>query len=150
MEHGGLRYSLKIRLRASETFFGPGLAELLLLVGESHSLNVAAHTMGMAYSKAWRIVKAAEAELRYPLLERKVGGVDGGGSEVTPRGRDLITRYQAFAAALAEEADRLFDRYFSGLDQTTEGETDGNRSETAAQTAAAASGGQPVHPAGDP
>ncbi|MDY3619510.1 winged helix-turn-helix domain-containing protein [Agathobaculum sp.] len=143
-----VRYSLKLRLRASQTFFGPGIAELLLRVDESHSLNVAAHEMGMAYSKAWRIIKIAEGELGFPLLERKVGGVDGGGSEVTARGLDLTARYQAFETALAGEADRLFMQYF-GI-ETTKGETDGNGSEEAAQAEAAAPGGQPLYPAGNP
>lgn len=146
-QHSGMRYSIKLRLWGEEIFFGPGIAQLLELVNESHSLNIAARTMGMAYSKAWRIIKTAEKELGYPLLLRKVGGVDGGGSEVTARGRDLTARYLAFEAALDNEAEQLFQRYFGDLEQTAKGNTDGNRNGQATQTEVIASGGQSAHSA---
>lgn len=109
-----LTYALKIRLKNEQIFFGPGLVTLMLLVNQSHSLNVAAQTMGMAYSKAWRIIKKAEKELGYALLNRKVGGADGGGSEITSEGHRLIVQYQAFQEALEEEAKRLFAQCFEG------------------------------------
>ena len=44
---------LSIRLFRDEKCFGSGVAQLLHLVDEHHSLRAAAQTMGMAYSKAW-------------------------------------------------------------------------------------------------
>ena len=55
---------LKLTLRLltnEERIFGPGVAELLERVREHHSLRSAAASMEMAYSKAWRIVRAAPA-----------------------------------------------------------------------------------------
>lgn len=43
--------------------FGGGCASLLEGVTEEGSLNRAAKRMGMAYSKAWRIVREAEGHL---------------------------------------------------------------------------------------
>lgn len=41
--------------------FGHGCVLLLQGIAREHSLNRAAKSMGMAYSKAWRIVNEAEA-----------------------------------------------------------------------------------------
>ena len=41
----------------SNSVFGRGIASLCLGVRETGSLNAAAKGMGMAYSKAWRIIK---------------------------------------------------------------------------------------------
>ena len=47
----------------SGSLFGRGIANLCLGVRETGSLNASAKGMGMAYSKAWRIVKDTEAAL---------------------------------------------------------------------------------------
>ena len=47
----------------SGSAFGHGIAELCLGVKNLGSLNAAAKSMGMAYSKAWRIIKDTEAAL---------------------------------------------------------------------------------------
>ncbi|HWQ58978.1 MAG TPA: ModE family transcriptional regulator, partial [Clostridia bacterium] len=56
-----LGYTLTVRLFRGEKCFGPGIAELLGRVDEAKSLRAAAQQMGMAYSKAWRIIKECEA-----------------------------------------------------------------------------------------
>ena len=66
--------------------FGYGITLLLAGVEEEHSLNRAAKRMGMAYSKAWRIVREAETQLGYDLLER-----DGArGSTLTDKGKRAL------------------------------------------------------------
>lgn len=70
--------------------FGQGVALLLEGVDELHSLNKAAKRLGMAYSKAWRIVREAEAQLGCELLLR-----DGArGSTVTPEGEQVLLAYR--------------------------------------------------------
>ena len=51
-------------------FFGHGCVLLLQGIAREHSLNRAAKSMGMAYSKAWRIVNEAEGQLGCKLIER--------------------------------------------------------------------------------
>ena len=50
---------LTIRIFGEEKCFGPGVAVLLRKVRELHSLRAAAMSIGMAYSKAWTILKNA-------------------------------------------------------------------------------------------
>lgn len=95
--------------------FGPGPADLLERVGEMGSLRAAAIDMGMAYTKATRIVREAEAALGFALTERTVGGTGGGGSRLTPQARSLLQRYRAFERTSREDLARNFSACFSGF-----------------------------------
>ena len=74
--------------------FGHGCVLLLQGIAREHSLNRAAKSMGMAYSKAWRIVNEAEGQLGCKLIER-----DGArGSSLTPAGERAIAAYEELQA----------------------------------------------------
>ena len=84
--------------------FGRGIANLCLGVREAGSLNAAAKGMGMAYSKAWRIIKETEAALDIQLLHR-----DGAhGSTLTEEGDALLDAYIAIDAQLQKDAEKAF------------------------------------------
>ena len=51
---------ISVRLFTDEKCFGPGIAALLRRIEKFHSLRSAAASMGMAYSKAWTILKSCE------------------------------------------------------------------------------------------
>lgn len=88
----------------SGSVFGPGIAALCRGVRELGSLNAAAKSMGMAYSKAWRVIKDTEAALELQLLDR-----DGAhGSSLTTEGDRLVDAYYAVVESLGAEADKLF------------------------------------------
>lgn len=112
-----MRYTMRLRLCGNEIFFGPGVEELLLLVDETGSLHMAAARMEMSYSKAWKMLKAAEKELSFPILERQAGGAGGGFSRLTPQGRDFLDRYSAFRIEARQAADGLFEKYFASYEK---------------------------------
>ena len=86
--------------------FGRGVAMLCRGVRDDGSLNKAAKNMGMAYSKAWRIVKDTEAALGIQLLDR-----DGAhGSTLTEAGDKLLDAYVAIDKKLQEDAEKEFAR----------------------------------------
>ena len=92
----------------SGSLFGRGIASLCLGVRETGSLNAAAKGMGMAYSKAWRIIKDTEAALDLQLLNR-----DGAhGSDLTEAGNKLLDTYLAIEEKLQKEAEELFEAAF--------------------------------------
>ena len=92
----------------SGSLFGRGIASLCLGVRETVSLNAAAKGMGMAYSKAWRIIKDTEAALDLQLLNR-----DGAhGSDLTEAGNKLLDTYLAIEEKLQKEAEELFEAAF--------------------------------------
>ena len=79
---------------AGEKFFGEGPCRLLHGVEETGSLRAAALSMGMAYTKALN------------------GGRDGGGSSLTPEGKEWLQRYEAYRDACAEAGRRLYLDFF--------------------------------------
>ena len=92
----------------SGSLFGRGIASLCLGVRETGSLNAAAKGMGMAYSKAWRIIKDTEAALDLQLLN-----LDGAhGSDLTEAGNKLLDTYLAIEEKLQKEAEELFEAAF--------------------------------------
>ena len=95
-----------------DKFFGEGPYQLLRNVEKTGSLRAAAMEMGMAYSKATKLIKLAEATLGFSLTTRSTGGKDGGGSILTPEGRQWLYRYEAYRNACMRENQRLYRQHF--------------------------------------
>ena len=114
MNREDLKCVISFRLFTDKKAFGPGIARLMELTEEYHSLNKAAAAMGMAYSKAWKILKGAEKEWGLSLTDRETGGRDGGGSTLTPEAREILEHYEAFMAETRQSAGEIFERHFSG------------------------------------
>lgn len=74
MDFNGLDFDMSIKIIKGTKIFGPGMVTLLENVEQYKSLNKATAQMGMAYSKAWKIIKNSESKLGVSLLERKTGG----------------------------------------------------------------------------
>ena len=97
---------------SGEKFFGEGPYRLLRAVEETGSLRAAAFSMEMAYSKALKLLKNAEAALGFPLTTRAVGGKDGGGSALTPQGKEWLEKYEAYRDACIQANRRLYLEFF--------------------------------------
>lgn len=106
---------ITIRLFTDEKCFGPGVAELLENVRQLHSLRAAAQSMGMAYSKAWNITKAAEEGLGVKLLLSSTGGRNGGGAVLTPEAEQLLHAYRSYCTAVRGYAAERYDAHFGFL-----------------------------------
>lgn len=100
---------------AGEKFFGEGPARLLRGIEETGSLNAAAKAMGMAYTKALKLIRNAENALGFPLTSRTVGGRDGGGSKLTPEAKLWLGRYESYRDACKKANSRLYSNYFPTL-----------------------------------
>ena len=93
-------------------FFGEGPCRLLRAVEETGSLRSAAASMDMAYTKALKLLKNAEAALGFPLTVRLTGGKDGGGSVLTPQGKVWLKQYEAYRDACIQANRRLYLEHF--------------------------------------
>jgi molybdate transport system regulatory protein len=107
-----MKVACKIWLDHNGKAFGEGPCELLKRVEKTSSLHEAAHQMDMSYSKAWKLIQAMEKRLGFFLLDKKVGGVSGGGSQVTPRAKDLIERYEGFEMDAMRAVEKAYQRHF--------------------------------------
>jgi molybdate transport system regulatory protein len=92
--------------------FGEGPDRLLRRVETAGSLHKAAAEMKMSYRKAWLMLRAMEQRLGFPLLVRKVGGVSGGGSQLTPEARNLMKRYEAFRREFEGALHEIYAKHF--------------------------------------
>lgn len=107
-----LRWGLTLRLYGVDKSFGPGPMRLLEGVQRTGSLHKAAAEMGMAYSKAWKLLKGLEDQWGFPLLESKPGGQGGGKSVLTQQGQKLLVRYKAMLAQVEAAAEQAFQDQF--------------------------------------
>jgi molybdate transport system regulatory protein len=117
-----MRLAYKIWLEYRGRAFGEGPARLLDGVERTGSLRKAASELGMSYNKAWRILRAAEQRLGFPLLDRRVGGSLGGGSHLTPHAKDLLARYRAVAVEADVVLGAVFERHFADWRDPEEGD----------------------------
>lgn len=104
-----IRLAVKSETSDSNSQFGRGIANLCLGVREKGSLNAAAKSMKMAYSKAWRIIKETESALDMQLLDR-----DGAhGSTLTDEGNKLLDAYLEIDEKLQKIAEEEFAKRFN-------------------------------------
>ncbi|MEN6439174.1 MAG: LysR family transcriptional regulator [Syntrophobacter sp.] len=101
-----------------EVVFGAGRLYILEAVSRNGSIHAAAQELKMSYRAVWGKLRATEKRLGQPLLSRKTGGIQGGGSELTPFARELIDRFGRLDAVVRNAADELFeDLFVCGLDE---------------------------------
>jgi molybdate transport system regulatory protein len=105
--HAQPRLTIYAGTNSTEGTYGKGIATLMRGVADLGSLNAAAKSTRMAYSKAWRITKEAEAGFGFLLIDR-----DGArGSTLTAEGEKLLTAYET----MEQEAQELLDKRFVEL-----------------------------------
>lgn len=104
--------AIKVRLANDNLFFGPGVVELLNLTKELESLNAAAKHMNLSYSKANKMIKQAEESLGFKLLDRKIGGSNGGGSSLTLECIEFLKKYISFEEKIKLYSEKLFKESF--------------------------------------
>lgn len=107
-----IKISTVIETDDKQKVFGKGPYLLLTGIARLDSLRAAAAELGIAYSKAFTILKNAERVLNIRLTERTAGGKNGGGSQLTKEGQMLIDRYQALDHEIKAYADQAFQRIF--------------------------------------
>ena len=109
-----LRLKVTLRLEDGERQrrFGPGVAALLSEVRTHKSLRAAAADMGMAYSKAWRIIRSAEEAFGCKLLDSTIGGRHGGGAVLTSEAEALLEAYQKLRDEVDAYAQERFREHF--------------------------------------
>lgn len=106
-------FKLQLQLSKEKTFFDPSVAEFLMLVDQTGSMQTACRCMHMAYSKAWKMVNLVEEQLGFLILTRHAGGSDGGSSELTEQGKEFSQRFVEFQSETTAIANTLFKKYFT-------------------------------------
>ena len=114
-----IRPQLSLSLRRNEEFFGPSMAQFLVLISHTGSIQNACRQMHMSYTKGWSMIREAGEQLGFSILTTQSGGADGGFSQLTPKARDFLERYLAMDHALKLQEQKLFEIYFQEEDHET-------------------------------
>jgi len=105
-------FKLKIKISIADEnnrgFFGIGIIWLLEEIEKTGSIKGAANNLGMSYSKAHKILKRVEDKTGKPLLEKKRGGIERGGSQLTDYSKNLILEYKKFQNNIKDYANKKF------------------------------------------
>lgn len=110
--YSSLKFSIKAKVFNEFPAFGPGVVRILELVKETNSLSSSYKKMGLSSSKGWKIIKRAEEDLGFPLIESTTGGKDGGYSVLTEEGMDFLHKYNEFVNELDILAKQIFEKHF--------------------------------------
>ena len=89
--------------------------ELLEAVEQTGSLSSAARRLGVPYKTAWYKLKEIQERSGLRLLETQSGGTHGGGSRLTPAGRNLVARFRRASRDIARLVDERFRAEFDDL-----------------------------------
>ncbi len=93
--------------------FGTGRLYILQAVSRHGSIHAAAQELQMSYRAVWGKIRATEKRLGQNLLDKKTGGLKGGGSELTPLARGIIERFEKLQDLTRDSADELFRDLFA-------------------------------------
>nr|WP_288931999.1 winged helix-turn-helix domain-containing protein [uncultured Allomuricauda sp.] len=92
-------------------FFGPGRAQLLMMIDKNGSLSKAAKEMGMSYRKAWSMVEDMNQRGQQPYVELHKGGAQGGGAELTETGKKVLSTFiqmnEKITATIQQHTDEM-------------------------------------------
>ena len=112
-----LHPKLTLQFFTDEKCFGPGVALLLEKIKEQSSIRKAAFSIGMSYSKAWTIIRRAEENLGFKLLDSKTGGADGGGATLTENGERLLSDFRKCESELFDFCEQKYQEHFSWMNK---------------------------------
>lgn len=108
----GLHPQTKISLAREQSFYGPGVHQLMSIIEQTESIRLACSQMGISYSKGWKLINRIEKAYGFKVLNRQPGGRDGGRSTVTDKGRELMAKYEAFSEESMAKIGELFKKHF--------------------------------------
>ena len=104
------RFRLRVRV-GDVVAIGPGKIDLLEAIEATGSLTAAAGAIGMSYRRAWLLLEELNRSLRTAAVTTAAGGRSGGGSVLTPAGRELLSLYRRIEStaqrAAAADLERL-------------------------------------------
>ncbi len=86
---------------------GKGGAKILKAIDKHGSISKACKELGMSYRFVWNYLKKMEEALGEAVVEKERGGIERGGTKLTPLGKDLLRTY--------ERMEELFKSALNGV-----------------------------------
>ncbi|MCK4752589.1 MAG: hypothetical protein KAS75_04020 [Planctomycetes bacterium] len=93
--------------------FGSGLAQLLENINRLGTLQDATRVTDMSYRYAWNLIRMAEDHFGKTLIERHVGGSDGGGSALSADGQHMLEVFRQLNEEVAIFTNERFAKLYA-------------------------------------
>ena len=91
-----------------EVVLGGGKTALLLAVDRFGSIQRAADEFGMSYRHAWGAIRRIEKRAGFKIVDTKLGGKEGGGARLTPKGKVFVDRVDSLLSDLHNVVEQRF------------------------------------------
>jgi molybdate transport system regulatory protein len=95
-----------------EVVLSSGKFGILKKIDQLGSIQKAAEEFGMSYRHAWGMIQKIEKRAGVKMLATQIGGSEGGGAKLTPKGKAFLSRYEAFSNGLDEMIQKKFTKAF--------------------------------------
>ena len=102
----------RLKIRGERFFFSVGPMELFEKIEEYSSIKKATEAMQMSYTKALRIIRVAEEELKFKLVISEKGGNSRGQTQLTAKGKQVLTAFQEIHSKVSAYAEKLLEEKF--------------------------------------
>ncbi len=83
-------------------YLGIGRIVLLENIIKHGSITKGAEAINMSYRKAWQLVEDMNKLSDKPLVEKRLGGKEGGGAIVTDEGKQIIKKFYELQSQVDE------------------------------------------------
>lgn len=110
---GKLEGQIWLTAESSSNSFAIEQVRLLDAISKSGSISAAARELGISYKTAWERLERMNNLSEAPLVIRTAGGSQGGGSQLTPHGQQILEGF----SRLAQEHDDFIEKLGSGLNR---------------------------------
>ncbi len=91
-----MSYKIKSRIwieSDNNVLLGEGRVHLLKAIEATGSLSKAAKSLNLSYKKAWQLLDSVNKSAKKPVTINSIGGKGGGGAQLTPYGKSLISAF---------------------------------------------------------
>jgi molybdate transport repressor ModE-like protein len=100
-------FKVSVELDGEKRISGNNLFDLLEKIDRFGSISRAASEMGISYRYSWGLIQAAEKALGLALVNKQIGGHEGGGTSLTLEGKELLGQYKEFKGEVDTQLSRF-------------------------------------------
>lgn len=112
-----LRYQLRLEDKYDKVILNAEGFNLLITISKLNSIVAAAEAMNISYRKAWGIINKVEKTIGFPLVIKHRGGIDGGRTELSTEGKELIDGYMELSEHFDESISEITRKFFRKINK---------------------------------
>ncbi|MEA1887852.1 MAG: LysR family transcriptional regulator [Bacteroidota bacterium] len=112
-----LKYHINLETLSDEKILDWEGFDLLNAIRKTGSLASAAAEMSMSYRKAWGMIREVEEKLGFNLVEKHRGGAEGGHTELTAEGNELMNAYNELIEQFNTSMKEITRKFFWSINK---------------------------------